>query len=303
MAERLEMVVGGQRRVAMPDAPLLTSSFSMFSGFFIEEAPVFTGEMPDHWIPNYMVGLQLVPGGAKRFFLEDGRMRKDEIHNGSCVVLGPREIRRFRLEAEGSVFLVAIDPVVMQEITADAPASHGTELVGVNNANDALMQGLLLQLRENVAAGCPNGPPLGESLCMKVAETVIQEYSLRRLHLDEYRGGLSGARLRLALEYIEEYLSLELKTGNIAGAAGLSKYHFGKAFKQSMGMTLHRYVLSRRIRRAQGLLRKTNLPLAAVAAAAGFSNQSHLTTLFSVRTGVSPNLYRQNARRISVART
>jgi AraC family transcriptional regulator len=60
--------------------------------------------------------------------------------------------------------------------------------------------------------------------------------------------------LRRAVEYIDECLNLNLNGKSIATIAGLSKYHFGKAFKQSTGMTLHSYVLNRRISRSRELL-------------------------------------------------
>jgi AraC family transcriptional regulator len=91
-------------------------------------------------------------------------------------------------------------------------------------------------------------------------------------------------------------------TGNaIARVAGLSKYHFGKAFRQTTGVTLHGYVLARRMRLAHELLAKSDLPLAGVAAAAGFSNQSHFTSVFSTRIGISPGAYRQMKRRVTVS--
>jgi AraC family transcriptional regulator len=99
------------------------------------------------------------------------------------------------------------------------------------------------------------------------------------------------------LEYVDECLNLDLTGNSIARVAGLSKYHFGKAFRQSTGMTLHGYVLARRMRRSQELLAKSDLPLSAIAEAAGFSNQSHFTSVFSTRIGIPPGSYRQMMRR------
>ena len=69
----------------------------------------------------------------------------------------------------------------------------------------------------------------------------------------------------------------------IAGVAALSKYHFGKAFRQSTGVTLHGYVLARRIRRAEQLLIKSDLPLVAIRRRQRVCEQSHFTTVFSTR--------------------
>ena len=84
-------------------------------------------------------------------------------------------------------------------------------------------------------------------------------------------------------EYIEESLGLDLHGNQIAGAAGLAKYHFGKAFRQSTGMTLHAYVPARRMRRAQELLVKSDSSPSPKRR--DFSNQSHFTSAFSTRLG------------------
>jgi AraC family transcriptional regulator len=114
--------------------------------------------------------------------------------------------------------------------------------------------------------------------------------------LNQYTGGLSGAQLRRTMKYIDEFLDLDLTGENIAAVAGLSKYHFGKAFRHSTGMTVHSYVLARRMRRSQVLLAKSDLPLAAIAQAAGFSSQSHFTSVFSTRVGIPPGSYRNSQR-------
>jgi transcriptional regulator GlxA family with amidase domain len=111
-----------------------------------------------------------------------------------------------------------------------------------------------------------------------------------------YRGGLSGNQLSRTLQFIDANTALKLTTATLATAVGLSKYHFGKAFKQSTGMTLHSYVLERRMRRSRELLADSDLPLAAVAHATGFANQSHFTALFSTRIGISPGAYRRSAK-------
>jgi AraC family transcriptional regulator len=301
MAECVEIVVNGRRRAALPVAPNFASRASPSSGFLAEQYHLSTFELPDCWIPSYMVGLQFPRGIWKRHFLEDGKPFEEIIRPDDCHVVGPREARRFRIEGEGHVCMVSIEPAVLQEMIAESPYRDPLELIRTRNGQDATLQGLLLKLQANLAAGCPSGPLFSESLCVQITETIIQRYSLGRTRLDEYKGGLSGACLRLTLEYIDENLDLDLDGDSIAAVSGLSKYHFGKAFKQSTGMTLHSYVLSRRIGRSRELLVRSDFPLAAVAEAAGFANQSHFTTVFSKRVGISPHAYRKMGRPVSVA--
>jgi AraC family transcriptional regulator len=81
----------------------------------------------------------------------------------------------------------------------------------------------------------------------------------------------------------------------IARAAGLSEFHFARAFKAAVGSTPHRYLNERRLLRAQALLRTTDLKLSEVAMAAGFGSQSHLTTAMREFCGVTPKRYRELA--------
>jgi len=51
----------------------------------------------------------------------------------------------------------------------------------------------------------------------------------------------------------------------LAHIAGVAAGHFSRAFKQSVGMPPHRYVLQRRIAAAADMIRNSNRPLAEVA--------------------------------------
>lgn len=296
MPNRLEMVVDGRRQTALPTTPDFTSPTSPSEGFFMEGTRLSSFELPDHWIPFYGVGLQLVRATGKRFYFQDGRNHSLPFQNGDSIVIAPQEVRRYRMEGEGKLLLVSIEPVALQEMLSGSRALNPFELTRTWNGPDPVLRDLVLKLQAEVTSGYPAGPLFGESLCTKLAEELMQRYSIRRPRLDQYRGGLSGAQLRRTIEYIDEFLDLQLTGQNIAAVAGLSKYHFGKAFRHSTGMTLHGYVLARRMRRSQVLLAKSNLPLAAIAQAVGFSSQSHFTSVFSTRVGIPPSSYRNSHR-------
>ena len=106
------------------------------------------------------------------------------------------------------------------------------------------------------------------------------------------RGGLPPVLTQRICEYIESHLEHKIGLEALANMAGLSTYHFARAFHQSVGMPPHGYLLSRRLERAERMLRETRLPLAEIAAATGFSDQSHLARHFRRRTGMPPGLAR-----------
>lgn len=78
-----------------------------------------------------------------------------------------------------------------------------------------------------------------------------------------------------------------------AALAGVHETHFSRAFRRHVSMTANEYRTRARIRIASKLLLTTTAPLARVALSAGFSDQSHLTRVFSRTLGLSPAGYRR----------
>src|SRR5580704_7185682 len=110
------------------------------------------------------------------------------------------------------------------------------------------------------------------------------------------RGGLSPARTHRICEYINSNLDQNISLEALAEMAGLSTHHFARAFKQTVGLPPHGYVLQRRIEHAQQMLRNTDLSMSEIALSAGFSDQSHLARHFRRITGRSPSVVRWEQR-------
>ncbi|WP_431857144.1 helix-turn-helix domain-containing protein [Azospirillum sp.] len=109
------------------------------------------------------------------------------------------------------------------------------------------------------------------------------------------RGGLAPAVLRRVADFVESHLDAPLSIDDLAAVAGLSPYHFARAFKRSTGEAPHRFVLSRRIERAKALIAAGGLPLTEVATAVGFSSQSHFTLRFREVVGLTPKRFASTA--------
>lgn len=107
----------------------------------------------------------------------------------------------------------------------------------------------------------------------------------------ELAGGLAPHLRRRVVEYIEAHLDQTLRLRDLAGLAGLSEFHFQRAFRASVGVSPHLWLAHRRIERAKALIRAGE-PLAQVAAATGFSGQSHFTRAFRAATGNTPAAWR-----------
>lgn len=95
-----------------------------------------------------------------------------------------------------------------------------------------------------------------------------------------------------AKSYMAESLDRPLLLKDIAAAAGLSNWHFLRTFKRVTGMPPHAYLNQLRLERARGFLAAGEAP-AQVAAALGFSDQSHLIRRFKAAFGFTPGQYRR----------
>ena len=110
--------------------------------------------------------------------------------------------------------------------------------------------------------------------------------------MPQARGGLPPGAMRRVREHVETHLSENIDLAALAAIAGLSLYHFARAFKQSAGVTPHHYLVQRRVERAQEMLARTRLSLSEIAFATGFSDQSHFARHFRQMLGVTPGQFR-----------
>ena len=110
------------------------------------------------------------------------------------------------------------------------------------------------------------------------------------------QGGLSVGAMRRVREYVGVHLSESIDLAMLAAVAGLSMHHFARQFKQSAGVTPHHYLTQKRLERAQEMLGQTDLSLAEIAYAVGFSDQSHLARHFRHMLGTTPREFRRSQR-------
>lgn len=101
--------------------------------------------------------------------------------------------------------------------------------------------------------------------------------------------GLSrGARAR-ALEFMERHIGDDVCLDDIARAACVSRSHFARLFRVSMGASPMCHLLHMRIERAKTLLAQNDQSICSIALALGFFDQSHFSRTFRRITGLSPS--------------
>lgn len=98
------------------------------------------------------------------------------------------------------------------------------------------------------------------------------------------------ANIGRALECMRDNLAFKLSLDELAAAAGLSKYHFVRQFRQQIGIAPLQYHMQLRLLAARNLLRHRHSALD-VAHRLGFYDQSHFINSFRKMMGITPHQY------------
>ncbi len=94
-------------------------------------------------------------------------------------------------------------------------------------------------------------------------------------------------------DYLEAHYGETVELADLSRETGLSRYHLVRAFGAAEGVPPHAYLRQVRLRHAKALL-AAGEPIAGVAAATGFSDQSHLTRWLKRLWGLTPGEYRNS---------
>jgi len=171
-------------------------------------------------------------------------------------------------------------------------SSRDLELAVKLTIPDRQVELLMSAMQADLEAGSPAGSIYGESLGNTLGTYLVKRHGVFASKLEEHKGGLPKPRLNRVLEYVDQHLEDNVSLTALAEVAGLSMYHFAKAFKQSTGAPPYQYVLERKIERAKQLLRNPNRSVLEASARSGFVDQSHFTKVFHRLVGITPTEYR-----------
>jgi len=163
---------------------------------------------------------------------------------------------------------------------------------------DSVARDLLRSIQPTLAA--PPGERNGlfvDHVAMALATHVAHTYGGMRPRPTTTVGRLAPWQERRAKELLAANLDGRVTLRELARACELSIRHFTRAFRASMGMSPHAWLLHHRIEKAKGLLTNSHRVLADVALDCGFADQSHFTRTFQRVAGVSPGAWRRLYRR------
>ena len=105
----------------------------------------------------------------------------------------------------------------------------------------------------------------------------------------------SKKRMELAAvkAYMDEHYTQKLTLDDLEAQFFINKYYLLKIFKETYGMTISSYLISKRITRAKQLLRFTQMTIDEVGCAVGMDGAGYFSRMFKKAEGISPKEYRK----------
>lgn len=298
MAQKQLLVVdleAGVMRPPMARAPTLSSASAPWHGVLLELHPAQAAENLDIAPAQHVVSVLL------------SRTTVMEMRHGASpfrtVHRQPGQINFFpalapfsaRTANTGEILAVALEPKFLLCAAHELINPDRLELVSQFSVDDPLLRGICLALKAEAEAGSPGGRVYAESLAGALAVHLVRHYSAQRPQPRAREGGLARHQLRRAIEFLHDHLGEDVSLGALAGAAGLSPYHFARLFKQSTGLAPHQYLVRCRVERARGLLLGSTASMADIALQVGFCDQSHFAAHFKRIFGITPKAFLQRA--------
>jgi AraC family transcriptional regulator len=241
-----------------------------------------------------LVTVQLAPTVS---IVETGRkqLERRRIAKGDVTVTPPGQVKGWRHPEQAEFVALWLAPALIERIAAEADALplRAVEIIENFGTPDLHIERIGLSLLCELEHEEIGASVYVESLANELAVHLLRRYSTAARAAMPCADTLPGYKLRRVTEYMNDNLGRDLTLSEIARTVGMSPYYFAHVFKQTTGLSPHKYLVARRVACAESLLRETDLPITEIAHRVGYSSQSHFSTLFHRAATMTPKTFRQ----------
>jgi AraC family transcriptional regulator len=225
---------------------------------------------------------------------ESDRLERKSIRDGHCHINGANRPLFMAWKTSFEVSIVAIDDLFVKATQAKEFGTDRLDLPTRIGIEDSLVRRIIEVCDAEIDSHPANSRLFAEGLAAGLIVHLFRSQAKHQAHTVT-KGGLTPRALRQVLEYIDAHLSNDVGLVELAQIARISPHHFGTAFKLSMGISPHRYLVGRRPHKAKELLLDGEMSADAIATASGFSSQSHMTINFRRIVGTTPSRFRRES--------
>mgnify|MGYP001799889155 CR=1 FL=1 len=231
---------------------------------------------------------------AKLWF--DKEVQPAMVHAETISIIPTETTYRIKWEHEKHFLILGFESSWLKRVNRELMnCDHVQPTSKVIPCRDSLIQGILLGLKQGLESCHSVSNIYVEQLKTTLAIYLLRHYSTCFIDSVSCEDGLSRDQLRQVIAYIQANLHQSIKLNDIAQSLNMSQYYFCRLFRDSMGTSPYKYVISQRVKRAKHLLQRSQQQtIADIAIDCGFSSQSHLCKYFWQLLGITPSAYRKS---------
>lgn len=243
--------------------------------------------MTDHVITTYVGTVQQL---ERR---NGGSVTRGTARDGVISIIPAGSTSRWDIYHPMNIVQLYLPHATLERVAREADIAAPADLLERTVHPDLVTSRLLVSSADAVDSNETLGALFRQQLSDLLATRLLAAHTG---HLPLYHpavGGLSPVVLRRAIERLRSDADADVSLAALASDAGLSRFHFCRAFKESTGLSPHNWLRRYRLEQAMTMLRDPANSVAMVAAALGYASQTAFAAAFRRLTGETPNHWRR----------
>jgi AraC family transcriptional regulator len=248
------------------------------------------GPMADHVLMAF-------PSGSLRFERRSGKsVVQGTTRTGAVTVIPAGSSSRWDIPEPLNVVHLYLPQATLHRVALEAGMATPGDLVERSAHPDPITSRLLLSAADVLEGSAALDALFRQQITDLLATRLLVAHAGSRAAIQLVHGGLCPTALRRAIERLRSDNDTDVSLSALASEAGLSRFHFCRAFKESTGLSPHAWLRQHQLEQAMNMLRDTDDAIVSIAAALGYSSQTAFAAAFRKLTGESPSDWRRRMR-------
>jgi AraC family transcriptional regulator len=246
--------------------------------------------MADHVIMTY-------PTGVQRLERRNGKSAAiGTARSGVVTIIPAGSTARWDIPGPVNVVQLYLPHRTLERVAGEADMSAPDELLERTGHPDPITSRLLISASDAIQGSAALDALFRHQLNDLLATRLLAAHAGAPAVFQPALGGLTPTALRRAIERLHSDDDTDVSLAALASDAGLSRFHFCRAFKESTGLSPHAWLRQHRLEQAMKMLRDTDDSVVSIAAALGYSSQTAFAAAFRKLTGETPSDWRRRMR-------
>jgi AraC family transcriptional regulator len=246
--------------------------------------------MTEHVVTTYTATMQRMERRSGRS-LAIGMAR-----SGVVAIIPAGSSARWDIFGPVDVVQLYLPHATLERVAGEADKSSPGQLLERTGHPDPITSRLLVSAADVLDGNGSLDALFRQQLTELLATRLLVAHAGAPTTIQPVTGGLSPTALRRAIERLRSDSDADVSLAALASDAGLSRFHFCRAFKESTGLSPHVWLRQHRLEQAMNMLRDTDASIVSVAAALGYASQTAFAAAFRRLTGETPSNWRRRRR-------